>query len=91
MAKRQENDYFEMLKGLATYCMQAALALQETLQQFDVAVLPQKLQQMHGIEHEADQANHNLHDHLVREFITPIERDDITVMASRIDISRAAS
>ena len=28
---------------------------------------------------------HDLHDHLVREFITPIERDDITVMASRID------
>ncbi len=85
MAKRQENDYFEMLKGLAAYCMRAALALQGTLQQFDVTLLPQQLQEMHTIEHEADQANHDLHDHLVREFITPIERDDITVMASRID------
>ena len=58
MAKRQENDYFEMLKGLAAYSMRAALALQGTLQQFDVTVLPQQIQEMHTIEHEADQANH---------------------------------
>ena len=85
MAKRQENNYFAMLGELVDYSAQAAQKLRECLTDFDPVRLPAQLEEMHAIEHAADLANHGLTDKLVREFITPIEREDIAALAAQID------
>jgi len=40
---------------------------------------------MHKIEHEADIEKHNLMQKLAKEFITPIEREDIILLLQQID------
>ena len=85
MAKHQENNYFKLLTELVDYGAQAARKLQDSLTGFSPEQLPAQLDEMHQIEHAADLANHDLNDKLVREFITPIEREDIANLAAQID------
>ncbi len=85
MAKRQENNYFVMLRELVGFSVSAAQKLQMCLNEFDPDRLPAQLDEMHEIEHTADLANHGLVDKLVKEFITPIEREDIAALAAQLD------
>ena len=52
---------------------------------FDPAQLPEKLDEIHAVEHAADEKKHELSDALVKAFITPIEREDITLLSQCID------
>jgi len=55
------------------------------LANFDTATLESQMLQMHEIEHSADLAKHQMMSNLVKEFITPIEREDIAAIAQEID------
>ncbi len=86
MAKRKKkNDYFAMLRELVDYVQQAAVFLNESMNDYQVEFLPSLLEKMHEIEHAADLAQHELTSKLAREFITPIERQDILSIAHQID------
>jgi len=43
------------------------------------------MEEMHKIEHRGDEARHIMIKKLAREFITPIEREDIMALADSID------
>jgi len=52
---------------------------------FKAEELPEKMKEMHDIEHSGDQARHVMIRKLAKEFITPIEREDIMALADAID------
>ena len=64
---------------------EAAEYLQTILEHFDPEKLAGQLEEMHKIEHEADIEKHNLMQKLAKEFITPIEREDIILLLQQID------
>ncbi len=84
-AKRKESNYFELFVDLVEYSCKAAKGLDETLKNFNPATLSEKIQVMHHIEHSADLSKHDMMSMLVKEFITPIEREDIMALAHHID------
>ena len=43
------------------------------------------MEEIHRIEHEADEKKHQLTDRLAKAFITPIEREDIVSLSYNID------
>ena len=59
--------------------------LERNLKEFDVTHLSERLDEIHGIEHAADQKKHEMLAALVKEFITPIEREDIILLSEAID------
>jgi len=85
MARRKGNDYFELLAELVNYSCTAATLLHDTLLNFDVIQLENKKDEMHEIEHTADLKKHEMMSKLLKEFITPIEREDIMELAHEID------
>lgn len=85
MATKKGNDYFEMLSELVDYSCSAANLLHDTLLNFDVNEMKNKIGEMHNIEHAADLKKHDMMDKLLKEFITPIERGDIAELAHEID------
>lgn len=85
MAGKKAYDYFEALLGLSKFSLQAAELLKKTLANFQVATLEEKIREMHNIEHSADIAKHDMIEHLVKEFLPPIEREDIINVAQQID------
>jgi len=85
MARKNDRSYFDTFVELVEYSCKAANLLNEIMQNYDAASLKQKMEDMHKIEHSGDEARHKMIRRLAREFITPIEREDIMEMANTID------
>nr|WP_312577286.1 DUF47 family protein [Sedimentibacter sp.] len=85
MVRKNSYNYFDAFVTLSNYCCMAAKMLDETLKNFNVDDLQEKMKLMHNIEHEADLEGHNMMRKLFHEFITPIEREDIVSLAHEID------
>lgn len=84
MAKKQ-NEYFDCFCRLVDYSCQAADYLHDCMTHFNPATIGQQMTEIHEIEHEADDEKHRMMERLVKEFITPIEREDIIQLAQEID------
>jgi len=83
---QKENDYFEMfVKSVDFNCDIAAQLKTLTTRYESVTDMEKEVQTLHTIEHNADIHFHTIYEHLNREFITPIEREDILMLAQAID------
>lgn len=85
MAKKQDSFYFDNFVACAEDSCRAAQMLKETLEEFDPGSLKEKLDLIHEIEHSGDAKKHEMLDHLVKEFLPPIEREDIVSLSQNID------
>lgn len=85
MARKNDFDYFDGFIKLAEYSYDAAILLDDILRNFDADTLQEKMKTMHDIEHAADLEGHEITRRLAKEFITPIEREDIIMLLHEID------
>lgn len=85
MAKKKSYNYFEKLFELVGYSCECADLLHDTLVNFDVRTIDEKVDEIHGIEHSADLAKHEMITRLACEFISPIECEDIVSLSQEID------
>ena len=85
MTGKRDHLYFELLQEGVRYAVEAAAQLQNDLEHFDASVLNQQIDTMHELEHQADLTKHQAMEKLIREFITPLEREDILGLTSAID------
>jgi len=85
MKKQRTNEYFEgFVLGMESAC-KAAEYLECMVENYDPEKLGEQIEEMHAIEHEADLNKHALMQRLAKEFITPIEREDIILLLQQID------
>lgn len=82
---KKENYYFETFVELVDYSCKAADLLIQIMTNYDAKQIKLKMEEMHKIEHGADVARHKMMEKLLKEFITPIDREDIMAMADSID------
>lgn len=82
---RKGNDYFSMFIDVAQCFCDAAACLEENMKRFDPKGIEASLAQMHKIEHGADLKKHEINQKLAKEFITPLEREDIISLTQEID------
>ena len=85
MSKKQDSFYFDNFIACAEYACQAADLLKQILTDFKPEEMEQRLDEIHAIEHAADEKKHQMTDRLAKAFITPIEREDMVVLSNRID------
>ncbi|MBQ6453698.1 MAG: DUF47 family protein [Coriobacteriales bacterium] len=85
MARKPSFDYFDAFIRIARYAREEAVRLQRIFDDFDVEAIHEELHEMHALENAADLVNHEVYTHLVDEFITPIERDDIISLTQELD------
>ena len=85
MARKNENNYFKMFAEAVSYSCKAADMLKEDFTDFDPSRLAVRIEEMHHIEHTADIAKHELMEKLMKEFITPIDREDILELSNALD------
>ena len=78
-------DYFDAFVELSDYSLKAADLLLETLRNFNKDNIEDKIKKMHEIEHSADLSKHQLINRLAKEFLPPIEREDIISLSENID------
>lgn len=85
MARTHDYDYFGVFVEMTEYSRKAAAIVDEVLQAFDPASLPTKLEEIHAIEQAADEKKHELMKALVREFLPPLEVEDIVELTHLLD------
>ncbi len=85
MARKKSTNYFDSFVELAGFSCQAADLLCKIMNNFNSNELPVRMTEMHTIEHGGDKARHSIVKKLAREFITPIEREDIMALSDSID------
>ena len=85
MGKKNDYNYFDEFAKLSKFSYDLAANVHETLSNFDPALINEKVKEAHHIEHAADDAKHDIMNRLVREFLPPIEREDITNLTQQID------
>lgn len=82
---KNKNNYYEMLSELIGSAYDSAALLNDILDNFDKDNIHNYLKDMHSIENKADEQLHNFVNNLLKEFITPIDRNDLFDLASCID------
>lgn len=79
----QEKHFFEMLEHQADVVVEGAEALLDMTKDFrDVEA---KRDRLKDIEHRGDDLVHEIAEALNRTFVTPIDHDDMSKLASRLD------
>lgn len=84
MAKKN-SVYFDDFISMADLSCKAAENLEEAFRAFDPRAMPQRRREMHEIEHAADEVKHRMMARLVKEFVPPIDREDIIELANELD------
>lgn len=81
--KSNEKEILSLLNALACKAEEAAKLLVEVFGNFDK--LDENHSQIKKIEREADQLTHSVFEELNKTFITPLDREDISRIASKTD------
>lgn len=80
----RDEKFFDLFIGVAKLNVDAAKLLKDLVQ----AEAPQRrpiVDSIKRLEHQADQITHDVVGRLDRTFITPLDREDIHMLASRLD------
>ena len=86
MFGRNKNNYFyESFENLCEYAIKEIEVLNKGLSDFSNSTLIELKDSVHKIEHEADIKKKEIEEKLAKEFITPIDREDIFVLLDNID------
>ena len=85
MAKNQDSVYFNSFIKCTDFSCQAAHMLEETMADFKIENMADRMEAVHTIEHSADMEKHALLNTLIKAFITPIDREDIMLLSQNID------
>ncbi|MFD2794387.1 DUF47 domain-containing protein [Promicromonospora vindobonensis] len=80
----RDTTYFDLLAALAQHLVRGSSLLAELLGA-DKAGREKLAEEMHEVEHLADDATHSIMRRLNQTFVTPFDREDISGLASALD------
>ena len=83
--KKKNNYFYESFENLCLFAIKEIDVLKEGLANFSNETLIDLKNNVHKIEHEADIKKKEIEEKLAKEFITPIDREDIFVLLDNID------
>ncbi|MDD1673046.1 MAG: DUF47 family protein [Methanomicrobiales archaeon] len=79
----QDKVFFDQFEQLSRVVMEAADALVDLVENFED--VKTKVKKIGGIEHEGDRITHEVYEQLNITFITPMEPQEISRLASALD------
>ncbi len=85
MKKKEEYSYFDEFVNTSNYIVESAKILKEVLENYDLKKLDENIVKVHKLENEADQALHKMRNYLIKDFLPPIDREDIVLIGHRLD------
>lgn len=77
--------YFKNFEDSSALSKKAADYLVKCLEEYNADNIQQMLDEMHQIEHGADQLKHKMEEALAKAFVTPVDREDLDMLRHKID------
>ena len=85
MKKKEEYNYFDEFVTNSNYIVSSAELLKETLSSYNTEKLTENIVKVHKLENEADKTLHKMRNYLIKDFLPPIDREDIILIGHRLD------
>ena len=85
MRKKEEFNYFDEFAKSAKLATEAIGELKNYILNFNKENSEEEMKKIHEIENKADKNLHELKNYLLRDFLPPIDREDILEIANKID------
>ena len=85
MKKKKDFNYYEQFIKAAGLARDAAKELKSYIENFNGETSTEEKNKIHAIENQADCILHDVKTYLLKDFLPPIDREDIIAMAHRID------
>lgn len=82
---KEELDYYEMFINNAKIAVEISAILNKFAENYDFNKLPQVVADVHKYENNADKNLHEILNYLIKDFLPPIDREDIVFLANRMD------
>ena len=79
----RDQEFFTLFDQLATHLLNASRLLRELFD--NPSRLEQQIRAIKEVEHKADQLTHQINTRIDQSFITPIDREDIHALSTRLD------
>ena len=83
--KKEEYDYFKAFEKNAGYSLECAQIVKDTIENYKKEDIEKVLEKVHKVENSGDECEHEIINNLAKEFLPPIEREDILYLAHKID------
>ncbi len=83
--KKRRFDYFEGLVNMSQFALKEAFLLKETFDNFSAVDMEATRIAMHDLEHGCDIVKHNFAAALLKEFLPPIDREDLVTLSHVTD------
>ena len=85
MSKKDNYNYFDEFIRLSDYIVESAEILKDVLLNYNVDKLDEKTVEVHKLENEADRIIHTMGNYLIKDFLPPIDREDIAKIGHSLD------
>lgn len=85
MKKKDEYNYFNEFVKNSKYIVESAEILKETIKDYSVEKLEENITKVHKLENDADKTLHDMRAFLIKDFLPPIDREDIVLIGHRLD------
>lgn len=85
MKKKEEYNYFNEFVKNSKYIVESAEILKETIANYSETKLEENIAKVHKLENEADKTLHDMRSYLIKDFLPPIDREDIVLIGHRLD------
>ena len=79
----KKSEFFTLFERHAQNALEAAEALEKLF--VDFTDVENKMRDIHAIEHYGDKLNHEIVRHLNETFVTPLDREDIIGLGTKVD------
>jgi len=79
----RDQEFFALFNELATHLATSAKLLYELFEK--PSQIAEQVKAIKAVEHKADQLTHEIDARIDRSFVTPIDREDIHALATRLD------
>ena len=79
----RDQEFFSLFNELATHLATTARLLSELFE--NPSRISEQVRAIKAVEHKADQLTHEINARIDRSFVTPIDREDIHTLATRLD------
>ncbi|HUK80105.1 MAG TPA: DUF47 family protein [Nitrososphaerales archaeon] len=79
----QDRVFYDLLDKESAYILEGAIELQDAFKNFDR--MEERRKDFKDLEHNCDEVVHEIYDKVNRSFITPIDQEDLTKLASGYD------
>lgn len=85
MSKKNNYNYFDEFITMSDYIVKSSEILEDVFLNFDLDILNDKTIEIHKLENESDQIIHKMGNYLIKDFLPPIDREDITKIGHKLD------